>query len=186
MKAFSDALVIALSIAAAGLVVAQTTSDTFTATATIKGGAVKASAPVSIRVTRYSSEQERATLLKAAKDQGNAKKVLAGLTDAGSIQIGDRRTAIKYAFRTVTDTGELVTVATAEPIVYLGAGMPDAKPQAGYDIAVAILDVKKAATGGTGELAPAAKLTIENSGALKLQDYGPTVVWLQDLKRAKQ
>jgi hypothetical protein len=183
VRTAADAIVIALSIAAAGLVmVAAQTNDQFTAKASIKGSNSSATADVTISVTRYSSEQERAALIKAAQGTG-AQQVLAGLNDAGYIQIGERRTPIKYAFRTATESGELVTVATAVPIVYLGAGLPDAKPTAGFDIAVAILDVKKG--GGTGELAPGAKLTMEPSGALKLQDYGSTVVWLNGLQRTK-
>ena len=76
-----------------------------------------------------------------------AQKVLSGLPDAGYIQIGERRTPIKYAFKTATDAGDLVTVATAVPIVYLGAVMPYAKPTAVYDVSFAILDAKK--SGGT-------------------------------------
>jgi hypothetical protein len=183
VKQFSVAIVIALLVAASSLAPASAqSSDTFAAKATIKGSKSTASADVSVTVTRYASDQERAALIKAAQGNG-AQKVLAGLPDAGYIQIGERRTPIKYAFRTATDTGELVTVATATPIIYLGAGMPDAKPTAGFDIAVAILDVKKG--GGTGELAPAAKLSIEKNGQLKLQDYAPTVVWLNGLQRTK-
>jgi hypothetical protein len=182
MRAIADAIVIALSIVVTGLVVAAQTNDQFTAKASIKGSKSSATADVSITVTRYATDQERAALMKAAQGAG-AQQVLAGLKDAGYIQIGERRTPIKYAFRTATDSGELVTVATAVPIVYLGAGMPDAKPTTGFDIAVAILDLKK--TGGTGELAPGAKLTIEPSGALKLQDYGSTIVWLDPLQRVK-
>ena len=36
---------------------------------------------------------------------------------------------------------------------------------------------------GLGELAPAAKVALDHGGALVIEDYGASVVWLQDLAR---
>ena len=36
-----------------------------------------------------------------------------------------------------------------------------------------------------GELAPAAKIGLDSAGALVIQDYGATVVWLQGIIRAR-
>ena len=189
MRIVSDAIVITLSIAAAGLVMvaAQSAADTFTATATAKSGANKASRDVSITVTHYASDQERTAVITAAKaGTAAARKTLAGLKDAGWIQVGQRKAAIKYASKRNTGSGELITIATADPIAFLGSDQPGAQSTAGYDVGIAILEVKSDGT-GTGELAPAAKVSIDENGALKMQDYAAsTVVWLNGIKRAKQ
>jgi hypothetical protein len=54
----------------------------------------------------------------------------------------------------------------------------------GFEVAVAILDVKNSGS-GTGELAPAAKVGVDESGAVTIDDYGATVIWLQRLVRAR-
>ena len=73
-------------------------------------------------------------------------------------------------------SGRLLTIVTAEPILFLGAGLPDAAPRDGFEVAVAMLDL----TGGrlSGELVPAAKVGVDPNGALLIDDYGATVVWL--------
>ena len=105
------------------------------------------------------------------------------MQDAGVIQLGDRRTTIKFASQRTTGSGRLVTVLTAQPIVFVGAGLPDAQPRAGFDVALAFLDLQD--TGGIGELAPAAKIGIDHGGALFTEDYGATVIWLNDLEGAR-
>jgi hypothetical protein len=175
--------VVALCAAAA---LAQTKPDAFTATASVKNGSVRATADARVEVHSYATDDQRAALTKAAREGGTGavQKILATMADAGYIQLGDRRTPIKYAGRREMPDGQLVTVITAAPILFLGAGLPAAKPTAGFDIAVAILDIKNSES-GTGELAPAAKIGVDDKGALLIQDYGATVMWLNGLVRAK-
>ena len=176
----SGVLVLALAVLAVAIAVARVAPESFSGTASVKRGAASASAPVTITVTRYSSEAEIAGVRKAAREGGAAlRKALAALGDAGSIQLGERRTVLNLAAERSSGAGRLITLLTAEPIVFLGAGIPQAKPQAGFEVAIAMLDLDK--TGGKGELAPAAKVGIDNGGAITIEDYGATVVWLNDL-----
>jgi hypothetical protein len=172
--------------AAAPLALAQPAAETFIATATLKTGAASASAPVTVSIARYASDAERDALIAAVRrgGSGGARTLLAPLGDAGFVQIGNRRTAIKFASQRSTGSGRLVTIVTAEPIVHLGAGLPESQSREGFDVAVAILDLSGAG-GGTGELAPAAKVGVDESGGLRIQDYGATVVWLNGLERAR-
>jgi hypothetical protein len=165
---------------------AQPAGDRFTATASVKQGDVSAAAKVAVTVQRYASEAERDTVVKTVREKGTAgaQKLLVGLDDVGSIQVGGQRTAVKFALRRPTPSGELVMVLTAAPLLFLGGGLPAAKPNAGFDIAVAILDIQSGGN-GVGELAPAAKIGIDEAGALQIQDYGATVVWLNSIARAK-
>ena len=157
---------------------AQATPETFAATATIKRGGVSASAPVSVAITRYSSDSERDAVMAAVRAGGSAAlhRALDSAKDAGHIQLGERRTAIKFVGQRPMPSGRLLTIVTAEPIVFLGAGLPDAPQRDGFEVAVAMLDL----TGGrlSGALVPAAKVGVDPNGALLIDDYGATVVWL--------
>jgi hypothetical protein len=176
---------LAVAILCAAVAVAQTGPETFKATASVKKGAASASAPVTVMVSRYASDSEIENVRKVARDGGSASlhKALAAAPDVGFIQLGERRTPIKFAAHRPTSAGRLITVLTAEPMLFLGAGIPDAKPMAGYDVAIAILDLS--AGGGKGELAPAAKVGIDQGGAIVIEDYGATLMWLTDLAAAR-
>jgi hypothetical protein len=176
--------------ACALLAIAQATPpaapQTFTASASAKKGTVSVAADVAITVSRYASDQERDTVLKAMKIGGAAaRQALVGMKDAGYIQMGERRTPIKFATERPTASGTLVTVVTAEPMLFLGAGVPAAKKTAEHDLAVALFEVKDREP-GQGELAAAAKVSVDNNGAVLIQDYGDTVIWLQKVVRAKK
>jgi hypothetical protein len=170
---------------------AQTVPETFTATATVQrgspgGASTHASASFIVTITRYASDDERAAVMQAVREGGTAalRKTLSTLRDAGVIQLGERRTPVKFAGERTTEAGRLITVVTAQPILYLGPGLAAAKPRAGFDVAIAMLDLKAGDT-GLGELVPAAKVGLDDGGALLIDDYGSAVVWLEGLTRAR-
>jgi hypothetical protein len=175
----------AILVAAAGAA-AQHAPETFKATASVKRGEASASAPITVTITRYASADERAAVVKAVRERGTAgaRQTLSAMSDAGVIELGSQRTSIKFAGVRPTGSGRLVTILTAEPLFFLGAGIPHAPPPEGHEVAVAMLDVNDEGV-GLGELAPAAKLGLDDSGALLIDDYGATVVWLNGLARTK-
>jgi hypothetical protein len=69
-------------------------------------------------------------------------------------------------------------------MLFFGAGLPDARARPGDEVAAALLDVRDDG-GGLGELAPAAKIAVDPEGAVLIDDYGATVVWLQGLIRTR-
>jgi len=88
-----SAMVTGLLLAFASVSWAQT--ETFTATASLKTAAgATVTAPVTVVVTRHTSDQERTSVMDALKKSGTAGVVqsLKGMADAGYIEIGDRRT----------------------------------------------------------------------------------------------
>ena len=180
------AVVAAGAVLALAVVQAQHEPDTFKATASATRGEASASAPITITISRYSSADDRAAVVAALREHGTpgARKTLSTFADAGVIELGGRRTPIKFALATPMPSGRLVTILTAEPLLFLGAGLPAAPSRDGYDVAVALLDVRDDG-GGPGELAPAAKIGLDSAGALVIQDYGATVVWLQGLIRGR-
>ncbi len=166
-------------------VVAQ--GETFVATASLKTpGGVSATAPVTVVVSRPTSEAERTTIVDALKKSGTAGVVqaLKAMPDAGYIEVGGVRTTLKYAYVRPTTDGRLVTVIAPAPIVNLGAGLPKAQPKTGFDLALATLEVKNTGD-GSGELAPAAKVKVNDTGALQTEDYGSTAVMLANVRVKK-
>jgi hypothetical protein len=178
---------------AAAVIVAMTAAQpaqaqpvTFTATASVKGPQGSASAPVTITIVRFTSAAERDRLvpLVKANDRAATRKALAAAEDIGTIQVRDHRIPIKYAYARATGGGRMITVVTAEPILHLGGDAPGAKPKAGYDLALALL-VLDAADSGTGELAPAVTLMVNEAGSIVTHDYGTEVVRLVDVKKSR-
>jgi hypothetical protein len=151
---------------------------TLTATATVKGaGGASVSAPLTLEVARYATDAERDALMAAVKTGGTeaARAMLAKRADAGVLQVGGRRTPIKYAYSRPTGARSLITVITAEPIAFVGAGLPGAKATGGFELGLLLLDVGEAAP-GEGELVPAAKVRLDAQNAIVTEDYNASEV----------
>ena len=92
-------------------------------------------------------------------------------------------TPTRLTVERATGDGRLLTIVTDQPLLFLGAGLPGAKPQAGYEFAV--IDITVDAKGnGTGTIAPAAKIRM-NQAAFVVDDYGAEVVQLTGVKKTK-
>jgi hypothetical protein len=152
----------------------------YTATATVKtAGGATVTAPVTITITRWTTDAERTKAFAALK-QGEAalKAALESMPSAGTIQLGGRTTPLHFARTLPTGGGTLVNLVATQPIVHLGAGVPEHKPKAGYGFAFATFEVGADGKGNTGDLAPAAKLKLGTGDALVVDDYGADVVRL--------
>ena len=161
--------------ACASLAQAQT-AETFTATATVKGaGGGTASVPVTITVDRKMPQSEADAMIAAYKSGGTAglRKALAGVKPTGSVTLGDGKpTPTRLTLERTTDKGRLLTIVSDRPLLFIGAGMPEAKPKEGYDFGVIdiVVDEKGA---GKGTMSPAAKVTLKD-GAFVVDDYANT------------
>jgi len=167
----------------APVVSAQSGETTITATATVKTAAgASATAPVTITIKRFSTDAERNELIAAIKSGGTAaaRDLLAKREAIGTLALGPKSTPIKFAFARAMGADRLITAATSEPVLFLGAGTSEAKPKAGYDVALILLQVPASGT-GTGELSPAAKIKVDEQGAVVTEDYGAEVVRLTNI-----
>lgn len=165
----------------------QGTAEVFTATAAVKAASgASASAPVTISVDRKMSQSEADALVAAFKSGGPTalRKALVGVAPTGTVQIGTgKATPTRLTVERATGSGRLLTIITDQPLLFLGAGVPGAKPQAGYEFA--IIDITVDAKGsGTGTIAPAAKIKM-NQAAFVVEDYGAEVVQLKEVKKTK-
>lgn len=179
--------VVALMMMVAAGPAAQTGTETFRATATVEtAGGVKATAPVTIVITRTTPAEEGQSLAQAFITGGEPalRKALTGLAATGSVKIGNAtQTATRITLDRSTDKGRLLTIVTDTPIVFLGSGLPGAKAKEGYGFA--ILDIEVDADGnGSGTLSPAAKVKVVN-GAFLVQDYASEAIRLTGVTRAR-
>jgi len=167
---------------------AQGTAETFTATATAKTGSQKAAEPVKIVINQYTSDADRAIVMDALSKGGStaARDVLEKMPDLGSLDVLGKSTPIKYAWSRSMGpgAGRIVTVVTAVPIHYVMAGMSGSKPKDDFVLGVAML-ILDSNDKGDGEINPAAKIKMDASGALVIDDYGAVKVWLKDVAKVK-
>lgn len=161
--------------------------EVFTATASIKtAGGVAATAPVTITVDRTMTRDQADKLIAAFKTGGASalRKALDGVPPTGSVRIGNAGpVAGRMAIERVTDKGRLITLVTLEPLVFIGAGAPNAKPKEAYDFGV--VDIEVDANGkGSGTLSPAAKIKV-HEGAFVVEDYASDLVELKEVTKVK-
>jgi hypothetical protein len=164
----------------------QPGAETFTATASVKSPTATAAVKVTIRIERFVSDAERDSILAVikSKDPAATQRALSAAADIGYIEIGTRRTPIKYAYARATGDGRLLTVVTAKPVAFVGASAPNAKPAAGWELALALL-ILDGQDKGEGEIAPAARVKMNDTGAIVTDDYARETVRLTGVARAK-
>jgi hypothetical protein len=165
----------------------QGSVEVFTATAAVKtAGGASASAPMTITIDRKMSEAEAGSLVAAFKTGGAAglRKKLAGVPQTGTVQIGGgAATPTRFAVERATGDGRLLTILTDQPLLFVGAGLPGAKPKQGYDFAVIDIEVDGKGN-GSGSVAPAAKIKM-NQDAFVVDDYGVESVRLTGVKKTR-
>jgi hypothetical protein len=168
------------------LATAAAAGETFTATATVKTPTGSGSSSVTIQIDRFLTDAERGRIVAVAKrnDAAATRAALKAMDDVGFIELGTRRTPIKYAYARPAGSGRLVTVVTADPILHLGSAAPEAKPKEGFDLALALLVLDGSDT-GTGEFAPAVRVKATDAGAIETDEYASEIVRLTGIKKSK-
>jgi hypothetical protein len=170
---------------AAAVSVAHAQAETYTAIAKVQGKVGAGIADLTVTANRFATDAERDALLAAVKKGGTAaaRTLLKSKADAGTLRLGSRPAGkIKYVYARNTGAGRLLTIITADPIVLLGSGLPEAKPAAGFDLGLVLIEVAGSAP-GKGEMVPAAKVKVDAQGAIVTEDYsGETVQLTQVVK----
>lgn len=175
-------------VTAASAALAEDKAEVYNATASLKTAAgASVTAPVVISIQRWTTDAEREKVVGALKAGGAAAfhKQVTAMPDAGFLQVGAVKAPIRFARSLPVSGGKVVTVATAQPVLYVGAGMPGSKPtdKAGYDVAVVIFQVDAAGKGDAGDFSPAAKVSFDATGALLVEDYAAEAVRLMGIAK---
>lgn len=139
---------------------------------------------IRISIDRRTTAEERSALIEAVRSGGGeaARALLESQSDLGTIEIEGRRAMLKFAIADDVGGETMLTVATATPLGHVGSKRAGAEPVAGYDVAIATLYLD-ASGRGRGELSPAARIVVNASGVIAIDDYAERLVVLRSVER---
>jgi hypothetical protein len=137
-----------------------------------------ATVTITFRIERLMSDLDFKAVTNGLKFGGypGAFAALRKLPEIGYVQVGDRRTVLKYAHPRADGKPGLVLV-TDRPIFFVGGGAPDAKAKDGYELGVIELEVD-AQGNGRGTMAAAARVKPGPDGGVILDDYATAPIRL--------
>jgi hypothetical protein len=158
--------------------------ETFSARAQAENKAGTAvSAPIVIHVERFTPDFDRTTVQEALRVGGypGFLTALRKAPDVGYVELGGRKTLIRWARQVPSDTGRTIVVVTERPVAFL-AGQADAKPRAGYEVAVIQLKVDGRGD-GVGTMAAAARVRPGGETGVQIDDYAEVPISLVNVTR---
>jgi hypothetical protein len=150
----------------------------------VKGAPGVAAAIIQVVIQCYTPDAER-TALEGALETGGYPAFLSALrssSDVGHVEHGTSKFTIRYARETETGTGRRIDVVTDRPIFFLGGGAPEAKPRAGFDVAVIRMEIDPIGF-GSGVMAAAARLKPAPDGGVQIDDYAEQPIKLVTVAR---
>ena len=89
---------------------------------------------------------------------------------------------IRWARQTPSSQGRTIVIVTDKPVFFVGGGQADAKPRAGYEVAVIQLVVDSSGK-GTGTMAAAARVKPGGDTGVQIDDYAETPITLAAVTR---
>ena len=148
-----------------------------------KGGA--AAATIEIDIRRYTPEADR-TAVEAALKQGGYAAFLTALRKApevGSVSMADKKWAIRWAREQQSGKYDRrIVVVTDQPMFFVGGGAADAKPRAGYEVAVIEMTVDNVGL-GKGTMTAAAKVKPGGESGVRIDDYAEKPIQLTTVSK---
>ena len=186
VRALTVSLLLAVPLALAAQAPKSTAPESFRANGQITGVAGGAASEMVFKIDKYTADADHDALVKALKDGGNAA-FLAALKKApkvGALTVGQRSIDIRWA-RTRPEGSDHRRVAfvTDQPAYFAGAGAADAKPTAGYDLAVVEFTIDSVGL-GSGTMAPAAKVKPGGPTGVEVDDYSGKRITLTTVTRS--
>ena len=162
----------------------HTAPESFRANGQMTGVAGGVASAIDIQVDRYTPDSDHEVLVKALKE-GYAPflEALRKAPVVGSLKLGQNSYPIRWARQREQDKNHRrIAVATDKPVYFFGAGAADAKPTAGFDVALVEFTVDVVGL-GTGSMAPAAKVKAGGPTGIEIQDYSGKLITLATVTR---
>ena len=159
--------------------------EVFNATAEVKNANGAISGKFEVRLNRYTPDFDRASVETALR-QGGYPRFLPALRKApevGQLVLGGSAPyAIRYAREKVEAGVRTIVLVTDKPVFFVGAWRADAKPQAGYEVALVQIQID-AKGQAHGTLAAAARVRPDGDGGVLLDSYTEEPAELTNLTR---
>jgi len=165
---------------------AKTTApESFRANGQVTGVAGGVASEMTFQIDKYTTDADHAAMVKELKGGGHAA-FLAALKKApkiGTLTLGGRATEIHWARTAAVDADHRrVVFVTDKPVYFAGAGAVDAKPTAGYDLAVVEFTIDSVGL-GSGTMASAAKVKPGGPTGVDVEDYSGKRITLNTVTR---
>jgi hypothetical protein len=187
----ATALSIVLCLGAPPMLLAQAARqpagapETFNATARAKNASAEVSGALVIRISRLTPDFDRTTVETALREGGYPRflTALRNAPEVGQLVLADGKPyTIRYARERVSGTGRTIVVVTDRPVLFLGSARADAKPRAGFEVAVVELQLDGKGA-GKGTMAAAARVRPDGTGGVILDDYAEEPIMLTNVTR---
>jgi hypothetical protein len=187
LPAFSLTLALAAVIgqaATAPISAPKTTPATLTADAYLPGGEGAPAATITMQINRYSTQVDLDTVANGLKHGGypGFLTALRQVPVVGTVTVGGQTVDIRWAREQLVANARSVVLITDKPVFFVGAGRIDAKPRAGYQVAVLQYTLEDAGT-GTGSIAAAARVKPGGPTGVTVDDYSDKPIELKNIKR---
>ena len=185
MKRIAAVLILALPVALSAQSYKNTAPESFRANGQITGAAGGAATQMVFKIDAYTADADHDALVKALKDGGNAAflDALKKAPKVGALTIGQRTIDIRWARTRPEGTDHRrVAFVTDKPAFFAGAGAADAKPTAGYDLAIVEFTIDSVGL-GSGSMAPAAKVKAGGPTGVEIDDYSGKRIELTTVTR---
>jgi len=163
----------------------NTAPESFRANGQATEGSGGIAASMTFQIDAYTPEGERERLLKVLSSGGSAAFVSALKKSpvAGYVEAGKRKVPIRFARMVSTPAdGRRIVLVTDAPLYFIGGGALDAKPTAGFDVAVIQFEVDTVGL-GSGTMAAAAKVKPGGPAGVELDDYAKAPIKLVTVTR---
>jgi hypothetical protein len=177
-----------LVILATSFALGQTTGapETFVAmaqAANSQGAAVTGT--VTIQINKYTTDQDRTRIQDALRIGGYPGFLpeLRKAPEVGYVELNGKKTSVRWARQQPSDKGRTIAIVTDTPIFFVGGGAVDAKPRAGFDVAVIQIDVDSVGI-GTGTMAAAARVRPGGATGVQIDDYAETPIKLTSVRKS--
>jgi hypothetical protein len=165
----------------------QTAPEAFTAPLHARTGAGVVSATLRVQIDRYTPPSDRRAMTDALK-YGGYPAFLQALRKApaiGRLSIGDQMFTLRWAREQPAEAGRAISLVTDTPVYFVGGNRADARPRAGFELAVVQLTVDDAGV-GTGTIAAAARVKPDGNGGVVHEDYAADPIALTSVERVGQ
>jgi len=158
--------------------------ETFNGKARVATGTAVADASFTVQIDQYTPEAVLKAMQQALQSGGSAGFVAAlkKAPVAGHLKTGDKTFTIRWARLVETPKGRVISIVTDAPVYFVGAGLPGAQARAGFDVAVAQMNIDTAGL-GDGTIALAAHVKPDGKGGVAIQDYAAEPVKLVSIMK---
>jgi hypothetical protein len=161
------------------------TPETFSANAQVKGVFGPAVTALTIRIERFTTDNEREGAIRAFQKGGFAQlsAALRAGPALGYVEIGDRQWPIRYARQLATPQGRSIVAISDRPTFFVGGGLLDPKPRDSSDVAVVQFEVDEIGV-GEGTMAAAARLKAGGPAGVEVDHYADEPIKLVTVRKA--